>query len=198
MPEVEQRTEQLPGAVAGGLAASESRRRAPAVSLSLDDALPETRAARRAFDRALDFESACFIHDEARARLLERLDLVRLDPARRRRPRLRDGARRGRPLRRAIPRRACSRIDSSRGMLRMAAAAAGEARPRSWQAATPALPLRAAAVELVLANLVLPWCRPERLFAEAARVLTDGGALLFATLGPDSLQEVRAAFAAVD
>jgi malonyl-CoA O-methyltransferase len=29
-------------------------------------------------------------------------------------------------------------------------------------------------------------------------VLTDGGALLFATLGPDSLREVRAAFAAVD
>ena len=27
---------------------------------------------------------------------------------------------------------------------------------------------------------------------------TEGGAVLFATLGPDSLQEVRAAFAAVD
>ena len=64
--------------------------------------------------------------------------------------------------------------------------------------AAAALPLTAGAVELILANLVLPWCRPERLFAEAARVLADGGALLFATLGPDSLQEVRAAFAAVD
>ena len=29
-------------------------------------------------------------------------------------------------------------------------------------------------------------------------MLADGGALLFATLGPDSLQEVRAAFGAVD
>jgi malonyl-CoA O-methyltransferase len=53
-------------------------------------------------------------------------------------------------------------------------------------------------VDLVLANLVLPWCRPDRLFAEAARVLSPGGALLFATLGPDSLREVRAAFAAAD
>ena len=52
--------------------------------------------------------------------------------------------------------------------------------------------------ELVLANLVLPWCRPDRVFGEVARVLTEGGAVLFATLGPDSLQEVRAAFAAVD
>ena len=51
------------------------------MSLSLDDALPETRAARRAFDRAREFESACFIHDEARARLLARLDVVRLVPA---------------------------------------------------------------------------------------------------------------------
>ena len=50
------------------------------MSLSLDDALPETRAARRAFDRAVQFESACFIHDEARVRLLERLDLIRLLP----------------------------------------------------------------------------------------------------------------------
>ena len=50
------------------------------MSLSLDDALPEKRAARRAFDRARGFESACFIHDEARSRLLERLDLVRLTP----------------------------------------------------------------------------------------------------------------------
>ena len=60
------------------------------------------------------------------------------------------------------------------------------------------MPLRSHCADLVLANFVLPWCRPDRVFAEAARVLAEGGALLFATLGPDSLQEIRAAFGAVD
>jgi malonyl-CoA O-methyltransferase len=60
------------------------------------------------------------------------------------------------------------------------------------------IPLRAGGVQLVLANLVLPWCRPQRLFAEAARVLEAGGLFAFATLGPDSLKEVRSAWAEVD
>ena len=166
------------------------------MSLSLDDALPETRAARRAFDRALQFESACFIHDEARARLLARLEVVRLTPA----VAVDLGCATGRGAAALAARYPTARvlgIDSSRGMLRTAAASTGEA-VRLIAGDATALPLRAASVELVLANLVLPSCRPERLFAEAARVLTDGGALMFATLGPDSLQEVRAAFAAVD
>jgi malonyl-CoA O-methyltransferase len=60
------------------------------------------------------------------------------------------------------------------------------------------LPLASHSVDLVFANLVLPWCRPDRVFAEAARVLSDGGVLLFATVGPDSLAEIRRAFAGVD
>jgi malonyl-CoA O-methyltransferase len=166
------------------------------MSLSLDDALPETRAARRAFDRARQFESACFIHDEARSRLIARLDVVRLVPA----VAVDLGCATGRgaaALAARYPAALVLGVDSSLGMLRAAAASAGEAVCVVGGDAA-ALPLRAGSVDLVLANLVLPWCRPERLFAEAARVLTDGGALLFATLGPDSLQEVRAAFAAVD
>jgi len=87
-------------------------------------------------------------------------------------------------------------LDSSRGMLAAAARAGqgiavvgGDA--EQW-------PLRSNCAELVFANLVLPWCRPNLLFAEAARVLRPGGALVFATLGPDSLAEVRRAFGAVD
>ena len=166
------------------------------MSLSLDDALPEPRAARRAFDRAREFESACFIHDEARSRLTARLDLVRLVPT----VAVDLGCATGRGAAALAARYPAARVlavDSSLGMLRAAAAGAcGTVRVLGGDAA--ALPLSAGSVELVLANLVLPWCRPERLFAEAARVLADGGALLFATLGPDSLQEVRAAFAAVD
>lgn len=163
------------------------------MSLSLDDALPEKRAARRAFDRARGFEAACFIHDEARSRLLTRLEVVRLTPS----VALDLGCATGRAARALAARYPDARVigvDSSLGMLR--ATAAGGVSALGGDA--EALPLRDGSVGLALANLVLPWCRPDRLFAEVARVLSDGGALMFATLGPDSLQEVRAAFAAVD
>jgi len=166
------------------------------VSLSLDDALPQTHAARRAFDRARGFESACFIHDETRSRLLERLPLLKLEP----RVAVDLGCATGRGaegLAGQYPNARVLAVDSSLRMLR--AAAANSARRFDVVAGdAAALPLASGSVDLLLANLVLPWSRPDRAFAEAARVLTDGGALLFATLGPDSLQEVRTAFAAVD
>jgi malonyl-CoA O-methyltransferase len=166
------------------------------VSRFLDDALPENRAARRAFDRARDFDTACFIHDEARSRLLERLELVRLDPKH-----VVDlgcaTARGANALAARYPAARVLAIDSSAGMLRSAAAKATST-VAVLGGDAECLPLRPSCVDLILANLVLPWCRPERVFAEIARVLTEGGVALFATLGPDSLQEVRAAFAAVD
>lgn len=61
-----------------------------------------------------------------------------------------------------------------------------------------ALPLRTGVAELVFANLVLPWCLPQAVFAETARVLAPGGLLVFATVGPDTLSEVRRAWAEVD
>jgi malonyl-CoA O-methyltransferase len=163
------------------------------MSLSLDDALPEKRAARRTFDRAASFDSACFIHDETRARLDDRLGLVRLAPA----IAVDLGCATGRGaalLAARYPAATVLAVDSSLPMLTAARVPAG----RRVLGDAEALPLRTASVDLLLANLVLPWCRPDRLFAEAARVLTDGGALVFATLGPDSLKEVRSAFAAVD
>ena len=152
------------------------------VSLSLDDALPEKRAARRAFDRAREFESACFIHDEARGRLLERLELMRLTP----KVVVDLGCATGlgaNALATRYPGARVLAVDSSLGMLRATAGnAAGAVTVIGGDAER--LPLNAASADLVLANLVLPWCRPDRLFAETARVLADGGALLFATFGP--------------
>ena len=60
------------------------------------------------------------------------------------------------------------------------------------------MPLAAASAQLLFSNLTLQWCRPDAVFAEAARVLEPGGLLIFSTFGPDTLRELRDAFAAVD
>jgi malonyl-CoA O-methyltransferase len=168
------------------------------MSLSLDSALPEAGATRRAFDRATGFDDASFVHDETRRRLLERLDLFDLAP----RVALDVGCATGRgavALAARYPSARVLALDSSTGMLR-AAHRSARALPSVAAVGGDAerLPLCDHSVQLILANLVLPWCRPPSLFAEAARVLEDGGLLLFATLGPDSLREVRAAWGTVD
>lgn len=62
------------------------------------------------------------------------------------------------------------------------------------------LPLQTASMNLLLSSLALQWssdCLPE-VFAEWHRTLALQGAVFFATLGPDTLKEVRNAFATVD
>ena len=168
------------------------------MSVSLESALPDPRAARRGFDRAVTFDEAAVVHDEARRRLLERLPLFRVDP----RVAVDLGCATGRgsvELARIYPNARVLAIDSSAGMLRAARERCAERSSIGVLGGdAERLPLRARSVELVFANLVLPWCRPQVLFEEAARVLEKDGLLLFATLGPDSLAEIRQAWAAVD
>ena len=58
-----------------------------------------------------------------------------------------------------------------------------------------ALPFADASFGSVWCNLCLPWvANPPQALAELRRVLAAGGLCLIATLGPDSLQEVRRAF----
>jgi len=61
-----------------------------------------------------------------------------------------------------------------------------------------ALPIADNSVDMVYANLSLQWCDLSRCFAEIQRVLRPGGLLSFTTLGPDTLNELRQAWAAVD
>lgn len=168
-----------------------------------EQALPDPRAARRAFDRAArTFANASVVHDEARHRLLERLDYVRLYP--RLAVDLGCGPGAGaRALAARYPNARVLAVDTSLPMLRAVAAAATEgtaAAPRIAAVAADAhrLPLPNGTVHLTFANMLLPWGRPERVFAEAARVLTDGGLLLFSTLGPDTLEQVRRAWLGTD
>ena len=61
------------------------------------------------------------------------------------------------------------------------------------------LPLPPGAVDLVWSNLALHWHpQPDRVFAEWRRVLRVNSLLMFSCFGPDSLREVRNAFAEAD
>ncbi len=160
------------------------------VRLAADLALPEAGPARQQFDRAArSFASASFIHDEARRRLLDRLEafpvaagrVVDLGAA------LGAGAA---ALAERFPDARIFAVDASRAMLRRAVAGrftrlVGEAER---------LPFPDRSIDLVFANLILPWTRPEALFAEARRVLSPDGLILFSTLGPESLGEIRRAW----
>ena len=167
--------------------------------LTAHDALPARRAARKVFDRASsNFRAASVVHDEARERLLGRLDLVRLAPQTIVDLGCADG-RGALALATRYPDARVFAIDSSHAMCASAVQTlAGRTNAAVVGGDAEQLPLAGNAAQLLLANLVLPWSRPEAAFAEAARVLDANGLLLFATLGPDSLQQVRRAWAAVD
>ncbi len=61
------------------------------------------------------------------------------------------------------------------------------------------LPFGPSSIDLVWSNLALHWHpQPDRVFAEWRRVLRVEGLLMFSNFGPDTLRELRAAFAEVD
>jgi len=162
--------------------------------LAAELALPEASSSRLGFDRAApSFSSASFIHDEARRRLFERIDCLNVEPG----AFIDLGSALGQSaaeLTRRFPDARVVAVDSSQEMLQRSAEGpftklAGDAE---------SLPLADRSVELMFANMVLPWAQTDALFAEARRVLTATGVLVFSTLGPDSLKELRRAWARAD
>jgi len=155
--------------------------------------------ARRAFSRAsATYEAAAVLQGEVRDLLLERLELTDLEP----RLVLDAGAGTGlggRALKRRYPKARVLAVDSAPGMLYAAGARGSWWRPLSRICADAArLPLPDASVDLVFSNFMLPWGDPERVLAEFRRVLAPRGFLTFTSLGPDTLRELRAAWASVD
>ncbi|MBU6417093.1 MAG: malonyl-ACP O-methyltransferase BioC [Xanthomonadaceae bacterium] len=62
-----------------------------------------------------------------------------------------------------------------------------------------ALPFPDHSMDVVYSNLCLQWCEsPRPLLAECARVLKPGGFMVASSLGPDTLTELREAWATVD
>jgi malonyl-CoA O-methyltransferase len=104
-----------------------------------------------------------------------------------------------RALKRRYPGARVIAVDSSSGMLRVAARRRAWLRPFALLCADATrLPLADASVDVAFSNLLLPWCDPDALFAELRRVLAPRGLLTLTGLGPDTLKELRAAWATVD
>jgi malonyl-CoA O-methyltransferase len=165
------------------------------------DARLERRVARRRFERAAGtYADAARLEAEVGARMLERLDYVRVAPRRI----LDAGAGTAREARRLAERYRDANLialDFSLAMLRRSQQAGGflsrvfgGRRPLALCADLERLPLAARSVGLVWSNMALHWLdEPLDALREFQRVLTDDGLVMLSTLGPDTLRELRAA-----
>lgn len=161
-------------------------------------------AARRSFDQAaLVYDEAAVLQREMADRLLGRLDYVRLEPE----LVLDLGAGTGYAIAGLQHRFTQARIlalDFAPTMLlrarvqdRTCSSRAG--RPDCVCADVESLPLADASVDLIFSNATFQWCNDIRgTFGECLRVLRPGGLLMFTTFGPDTLWELRDAWAAAD
>ncbi len=177
----------------------------------------DSRLVRRIFDRrAATFGEVAFLPREIAQRMRERLDCILLSPT----SMLDAGCGAGddlAPLRERFPEAPLVGVDLSHAMLaralphtvgdalwrRLLPAALqrslGVRGPRLAQADFSALPFASGAFDFIWSNLALHWhSRPDLVLPEWQRVLEPNGLLMFSTLGPDTLRELRGAYAEVE
>ena len=180
----------------------------------------DRRLVRHAFERAAGtYDTVAVLQREVAARMAERLGVIKLTP----RAILDAGCGTGEALAELQTRYPAAQLIGLDFAWNMTAAARRRSKAavvaessliarllgRRAAAATPAtrivcgdiqaLPLKAGCVDLVWSNLALQWVdAPPQVFAEFHRVLGVDGLLSFTTFGPDTLRELRAAFASVD
>ena len=179
----------------------------------------DTRQVRRAFSRsAASYDAAAALQHAVEARLLESLDYLD-DPVLQRAPpqRVLDlGCGTGRAsaaMQKRWPKAQVLSLDLALPMLRQARAGSKRwrlpeagwlsnpfvQRPRQVCADARALPLAEASVDVLFSNLCLQWVDDlDGVFAGFRRVLRPGGLLLVSTFGPETLWELREAFAQAD
>ena len=156
----------------------------------------DERAARRAFERAArSYAEAAKLEAEVGERMLARLDYVKLAPRR-----ILDAgsgpSREAAALERRYRGAQLIALDYAHAMLPRAR------RLQRWLgggalavcADMSRMPFAAASVELLWCNMALHWVsEPLAALREFERVLAPEGLLMFSTLGPDTLKELRAA-----
>lgn len=90
-------------------------------------------------------------------------------------------------------------LDLAQGMLKFARDHRPAANTHWLCADAESLPLADNSVDLIFSSLAIQWCENlPQLFAEIDRVLKPGGRFCFATLGPDTLHELKSAWQAAD
>ena len=161
---------------------------------------PPARLVRRAFDRAAaGYDAAAVLQQQVGDELLARVAELNLKPTR-----IVDlGAgtgRASRALKSRFRRASVLALDSAPRMLAVARDRQGWFQRHQLVCADACrLPIRDAVIDLIHSNLVLHWVGDlDAALAEMARVTVEGGALCFTTFGPDTLTELRAAYAAQD
>lgn len=155
---------------------------------------------RHAFERAArSYEQYDVLQREVQGILHERMEFCSGSPLR-----IVDlGAGTGRgsaALKKSFPKAQVIALDLALPMLREAR------RHQSWRrpfarvtADVMRLPFAEHSVDLLHSNLCIQWCDDlPSLFAEWVRVLKPGGFVLLSTFGPDTLRELRAAWAETD
>jgi malonyl-CoA O-methyltransferase len=164
------------------------------------DQLPDKRQARRSFESAAGcYDQAAVLQREVGERLLERLDLMKLQPERV----LDLGTGTGQCIAGLLGRYAKTEVVALDIAFPMLAHARKRGRwlrrPRCVCADAERLPFADNSFDLLFSNLMLQWCVDlDRAFAEFQRVLRPGGLLLFSSFGPDTLKELRSSWQSVD
>ncbi len=164
-----------------------------------------------AFDQAAPhYDEAALLQQEVGSRFIEQLPLFKIEPRR-----ILDlGCGTGhitQALSSHYPRASITSLDLAVGMVKMTRERNRSPRFNLWNRLrgrsghhflvgdAESLPLADNSFDLIASNLTFQWCSDlPRLFAEIQRVLAPGGLLLFTTLGPDTLKELRASWQAVD
>jgi len=166
----------------------------------------DTRHIRHAFSRAAgSYDAAAALQHEVEARLLESLDYLE---GREPRTVLDLGCGPGRAaaaMRQRWPRARVLALDLALPMLHAAKLSSKSSR---WSLRKPvdricadarALPLADGSVDVLFSSLCLQWVEDlPAVFAGFRRVLRPGGLLLLSSFGPETLHELRAAFAQAD
>ena len=165
-----------------------------------DPYLKDKTGIRRNFDRAAGgYDQVAVLQQTVGERLLDRLNVVRLQPAR-----ILDlGSGTGRLSAQLAQRYDPARVvqlDLSYNMLKQSSRnrkCTGENCLLCADAEN--LPIADECVEFAFSNLMFQWVtRLDRALAEIYRTLLPGGLLLFSTFGPDSLVELRESWSGVD
>jgi malonyl-CoA O-methyltransferase len=160
----------------------------------------DRRAVAHAFDRAsTSYDAAAALQERVRNELVGRLGDLKLSP----KSILDLGAGTGhssRALKRRFPDSLVVAVDIAAGMLELAKHQSRWLRRfERVRADAYTLPFRDASFDLVFSSLMLQWCDDlDAVFAELARVLRPGGALVFSTFGPDTLLELRESWSVSD